>query len=81
MKSWAAKDAKDHFSEVMDGARADGLQLIIRRGRAHGVVLSASDYEELKPKKLSLGGFLLSGPKSDHLEFERSTGTGREIDL
>jgi len=81
MRTWPAKDAKDRFSEVMDIARSDGPQMITRRGKAHVVVISAGEYEKLKPKKLSFGEFLLSGPNMDDLDLERSRDTGREVDF
>ena len=81
MTTWAAKDAKDRFSEVMDNARTHGPQFITRRGKAHVVVLSALEYEQIKPKKLSFGEFLLTGPNMDDLDLERSTDTGREADF
>ena len=65
----------------MDNARSDGPQLITRRGKAHVVVVSARDYEQLKPEKPSFGEFLLSGPNMDGLDLERSKDTGREVEF
>jgi len=43
MKTWQATKAKQHFSQIIDGAKVEP-QIVIRRGKPSGVVISYEDY-------------------------------------
>ena len=51
MKSIAAKDAKNHFGEMLDTVQREPL-IIEKHGRAVAVVMSAQDYQQMKPERL-----------------------------
>jgi antitoxin Phd len=55
--------------------------VITKHGVERAVVLSVDDYRRLVQLKPSLKDYLLSGPKVDDFEIERSRDLGREIDL
>ena len=51
--TWSATEAKAKFGEVVDRARTEGPQHVVRNGREVAVVLSAAEFERLsgvKPK-------------------------------
>lgn len=51
MKSIAAKDAKNHFGEMLDTVQREPL-IIEKHGRAVAVVMSAQDYQQMKLERL-----------------------------
>jgi len=81
MTSWQVQEAKTKLSEVIERAQTEGPQTITRHGKARAVILSVRDFEGLKRSEPNLIDFLLSGPRFDDFDFERSQDTGREIDL
>jgi prevent-host-death family protein len=62
---WQLQDAKNHFSKVVQKARAEGPQIVTLRGERAAVVLSAADYDELRASRPSLVDDLLAGPAWD----------------
>ena len=83
MAIWQVQEAKTHFSEVIERANREGPQTITRHGKARAVVISAEEYQTLTGggRRQNFVDFLLSGPKFDDIDIERSKDTGREIDL
>lgn len=82
MATWQVQEAKSRFSELIEDAASKGPQTITRHGKKRAVVLSIEEYESLrKSKSEDFVAFLLNGPRFDDFEIERSTDTGREIDL
>lgn len=51
MKSIAAKDAKNHFGEMLDTVQREPL-IIEKHGQAVAVVMSAQDYQQMKLERL-----------------------------
>lgn len=51
MKIFSAKDAKEHFGELMDTVQREPVS-IRKYGRPVAVVLSEADYEDLKLQRL-----------------------------
>ena len=51
MKSIAAKDAKNHFGEMLDTVQREPLTTE-KYGRAVAVVMSAQDYQQMKLERL-----------------------------
>jgi prevent-host-death family protein len=62
---WSLQDAKNHFSEVVQKARAEGPQVVTLRGERAAVVLSAADYDALRTRRPTLIDDLLAGPAWD----------------
>ncbi len=53
MKTWPATKAKQHFSQMIDGAEVEP-QLVIRRGEPSGVVISYNEYQSKITSKLAV---------------------------
>ena len=81
MAVWPVNEAKSRFSELIEQAQTDGPQLIRRHGKDRAVVLSIADYEKLEAVKPDFRAYLLSGPRVDGLEVERSRDSGRAVEL
>ncbi len=81
MATWQVQDAKAHFSDVIERARAEGPQTITRHGKERAVVLSIEDYRALATQKPDFKAYLLGGPKVDDFVVERDGDLGRDIDL
>lgn len=71
-RSWQIQEAKNKLSEVVDEAIEQGPQILTRRGEEVAVVLSVSDYLQLKKKQTSLSEFFQQSPLGD-LELGCST--------
>lgn len=80
--SWNLQDAKNHFSKLVEKARAEGPQEVTRRGKHAVVVLSFELYQELVKPKEGLVDFLLSSPlKGCELNIERQRDVPRSLEL
>ena len=78
--TWQLQEAKSKFSEVVDRALAQGVQIITRRGQKAVVVIPYAEYERLRRGSGSLAEFLLNSPLVDsELILERDKETPREI--
>jgi antitoxin Phd len=64
MRSWLVKDARAHFSDVIDGALRGEPQRVSRRGKGAVVVVSEEEWARLaKPApKMTLGEYLATFP-------------------
>ena len=51
METIAAKDAKNHFGQLMDKAQREPV-LIEKHGRAAAVLLSTQEYQKIKLERL-----------------------------
>ena len=67
---WQIQEAKNKLSEVVEGALEEGPQILTRRGVEVAVVLSFSDYQEMKKKQTSLVEFFQRSPLAE-LDLER----------
>jgi antitoxin Phd len=81
MKTWQIQEAKTHFSEVIERAHSEGPQSITKHGKPRVVVVSIAEYERMKKHKPNLIDYLKNGPSFEGVDLERSSDTGREIDL
>lgn len=70
---WQLREARKHFSEVVNEAIARGPQIVSRRGVEVVVVLSYAEYRQLKKRQLRLGDFFSRSPLAgaDDLDLER----------
>lgn len=62
---WPLRDAKNHFSKLIQRARTEGPQVIMLQGERAAVVLSARDYDALRADQRTLVDDLLTGPAWD----------------
>ena len=72
---WQIQEAKNKLSDVVEGALEEGPQILTRRGVEVAVVLSFSDYQEMKKKQTSLLEFFQRSPLAE-LDLERDRKTG-----
>jgi prevent-host-death family protein len=75
-RTWQIQEAKNKLSEVVEEAIAQGPQILTRRGVEVAVVLSFSEYRELKARKPSLSEFFRQSPLRE-LELERDRSLAR----
>lgn len=81
MSTWAIREAKSRFSELVECAESEGPQVITRHGRERAVLLSVEDFRKLQAGRPDFRDYLLSGPKVDDFVVERSHDRGRPVDL
>jgi prevent-host-death family protein len=78
---WQLQTAKQRFSEVVDRALGEGPQVVTRRGRAVVVVLAMDAYRRLLDGEHDFKRFLREAPDLALLELDRSSETGRAVEL
>jgi prevent-host-death family protein len=61
-KTWQLQDAKNRFSEVVEGALKGEPQIITRRGVETAVVLSYEDFKSMKVCCHNLSHFFQKSP-------------------
>ena len=81
MHRWPVKDAKSRFSELVELAASDGPQVITRHGKDKAVVLSIDAFRKLEAAKPDFKEYLLSGPRVDDFDVDRTEDYGRDIEL
>ena len=79
--SWQVQTAKQRFSELVERAVAEGPQIVTKHGRETVVVLEIGEYRRLLGVPMDFKQFLMSIPKGDELEIERSQDLPRELEL
>lgn len=79
--AWQVQTAKQRFSELVERAVTEGPQVVTKHGRETVVVLDIDEYRRLTAPRLNFKEFLLTMPRIDDLELERSEDMGRDIDL
>lgn len=80
---WKLEDAKARFSELVRRANDEGPQTVTVRGKETAVVLSAAQYEKLRPPspdRLPLLDFIKS-VDLERLDLTREPDYGRDVDL
>jgi antitoxin Phd len=79
---WQLQDAKSKFSEVVERALVQGVQIVTRRGKKAVVVIPYDEYERLTHQKGSLAQFLLTSPLAgSELALDRDKSTPRDIEI
>ncbi len=76
---WAVAEAKNRFSELITKALTEGPQRVRRRDDTV-VVISAAEFERLKPRKDFIE-HLMNGPSFEGLDLSRNSSPGRDIDF
>lgn len=81
-KKWQIQEAKNKFSELIDGASKNVHQIITKHGKDTAVIISIEEYKNLTQKKGSLVDFFKKSPLIDtDLDLERKKDSSREIDF
>jgi len=79
---WQLQDAKSKFSQLVDQACAQGVQIVTRRGKKTVVVMPYEEYEHLTKRGDSLAQFLLASPLAgSELTIERDQSLPRKIEI
>jgi prevent-host-death family protein len=79
---WSLQDAKNRFSEVVERARTEGVQLVTRHGKDAVVIVSSEQWAEMQGKEQSLAAFLLESPLKDaELDIVRDTSGMRAVEF
>ncbi|WP_274630552.1 type II toxin-antitoxin system Phd/YefM family antitoxin [Arvimicrobium flavum] len=75
-----AREAKAHFSAVLEAAEKGEPTIITKHGKPAGAFVSVEDFRKLHPnRKLNFGEFLLTYPGG--IELERNQSPSRDVDL
>jgi prevent-host-death family protein len=81
-KTWAIQDAKNRFSEVIEEALHETLQVITRRGEPVAVILSLKEFQSLKGDKGKLSEFFAKSPLYEtSFEIQRNKDLPRKTSL
>ena len=79
---WQLQEAKSKFSELVERALANGVQIVTRRGQKTVVVLAFEEYQRLAKPADSLAQFLMSSPLAgSELTIERDQRSPRDIEI
>jgi len=79
---WLLEEAQDRLEDVVEQAVTFGPQTITVRGEPKAVVVSTEEYNRLTRPTTSLADFLMNSPlRGSGIDLERSTDTGRDIEL
>ncbi|MBI5384127.1 MAG: type II toxin-antitoxin system Phd/YefM family antitoxin [Verrucomicrobia bacterium] len=78
--TWQLQEAKNQLSQVVENALKQGAQTITRHGKPAVVVLSASDYQRIRPRRKKLVEVLRACPVKD-LRLSRVKDTPRDVAL
>ncbi len=79
---WSLQDAKNRFSEVVERARTEGVQLVTRHGKDAVVIVSSEQWAEMQGREQSLAEFLLESPLKDaELDTVRDTSGMRAVEF
>lgn len=80
-KAYGLAEAKAKLSEIVDRAQTQGAQPITVRGRPAAYVVSAGEWESLRPGKGTLLEFFKnSGIYGLGLDYDEQSGAFREIE-
>jgi len=79
---WQLQEAKSRFSEMVERALENGVQIVTRRGKKTVVILPYDEFERLTKKDQGLVQFLLASPLSgSELVMERDKSLPRDIGI
>ena len=82
-RMWSVQDAKNRFTEVVEAARREP-QTVSQHDKPIVVIVAADEYERLaklqQPKLPNLIDILPTMPEEVDVEFERLSGTLRDVE-
>ena len=79
--AWQVQTAKQRFSELVERAVDEGPQIVTKHGRETVVVLEIGEYRRLLGVPMDFKEFLMTMPRIDDLEIERSKDLGRFVEF
>jgi prevent-host-death family protein len=80
--SWSVAEVRAHLSEVIERARSEGPQEILRRGRRMAILVSAEEWDRKTQRKGSLVDFLGASPlRGSGLQVKRLRDRPRKLEL
>lgn len=79
--AWQVQTAKQRFSELVERAVDEGPQIVTKHGRETVVVLEIGEYRRLLGVPMDFKEFLMTMPRIDDLEIERSKDLPRDVEL
>lgn len=81
-RTWKLQDAKNRFSNLVNGAQKEGPQIVTKRGIETVVVLSMNDYRKLIKPSTNLVEFFQRSPLHNiELDVDRNEEPSRKIEL
>jgi prevent-host-death family protein len=81
-QSWQLRDARAHFSTLVDKALSEGPQIVTRNGKKTVVVVSAREWERHSHRKVDLVEFFAGSPlRGEDIKIERKDELARDIAL
>lgn len=79
MRVWQLQEAKNKFSEVVEGAVKDGPQVVTRRGVETAIVISYDEYRRMALHKGKLSEFFGGSPLAGvELDLTRDKSPARD---
>ena len=77
--TWQLQEAKNKFSEVVNGALITGPQLITKHGIEAVILISYEEYKRLTLAQKSLSTFFQDSPLAEvNLDLQRDAGATRQ---
>ena len=81
-RTWQLRDARAHFSTLVDKALSEGPQIVTRNGKKTVVLVSAQEWERHNHRKVDLVEFFAGSPlRGEDIEIEREDDLPRDIAL
>jgi antitoxin Phd len=82
VRTWQLKDARAHFSTLVDKAIGDGPQIVTRHGKKAVVVVSIEEWMRHERRRGDLVDFFANSPlREAGIEIERQRDYPREIEF
>ena len=81
MRRWQLQQAKQQFSRLVELARNEGPQVVMRNDEEVAVLLDIDEYRRLSSDEGAFKRFLEVAPNFDALEIERPRHPAPTIDL
>lgn len=78
---WKLADAKNKFSEVYRLVETEGPQRVTKQGSESIILITESEYKQLKARKPTFIEFLMNGPDFSELDLTRDESPMRDVEL
>lgn len=78
---WQVQEARQHVSELIRSAEAEGPQVVTRRGEDVAMVMDSAEYRPLRGGEGDVKQFPVAGPDFDVLGIVRPDAPAPVIDL
>jgi antitoxin Phd len=82
VRIWQLKDARAHFSALVDKAISEGPQIVTRNGKKAVVVVSMEEWMRRERHQSDLVDFFANSPlREEEIDIERQQDFPREIEF